>query len=447
MSLPAIDALIAAGLSLKIVARPGSAEIYRNRPEVLEVINETKGLAGRLAAVSALYKENFGRGLILPNSFSSALVPFLARVPNRVGFARNLRSLMLSKAVPVRRRDLAAHQSFYFLKLVEAMGIPAPFTRPLVLPPPVPEPELPEGFRLALAPGAAFGSAKRWPAEKFARTAELILSRHPGSAVILGGPSEVEAARQVEEELTGLFNVVNLAGRTTLAEAISVLSRCHLTVANDSGLMHLSGALDVPVVAVFGPTNPLTTAPMSRRHALLRIPVDCAPCQSRECPKRVRICFEDLTPQMAAEAAERLLAPFQTGNRAIFWTPTQDEAWPSVPLPRQTSLVIAQSALLAAGHQDLTPPPGTLIIPRPLLENRDHQSIVKKYDLNPASSFWLGDTPESLTPAVRLGGRTVLLMTDRAQNSLPAWFSQSFTPDLAAPDPGRAFEWINSLTS
>ncbi|MDR2444237.1 MAG: hypothetical protein LBE31_12065, partial [Deltaproteobacteria bacterium] len=195
MSLPALNALVNSGQTLKVLTRIGSASLYRNVSGVSEVLVEQKSFMGRLKTCLTLTQERFSGALVLPNSFSSALTAFLGLIPSRVGYARNVRSPLLSKAVPVRRRDLAVHQSFYFLRLVEAMGLAAPFTRPQINPPQTPFPiALPSGFRLAIAPGAAYGGAKRWPAEKFAEAARLILANHPGTAVILGGPSEIIAA-------------------------------------------------------------------------------------------------------------------------------------------------------------------------------------------------------------------------------------------------------------
>jgi hypothetical protein len=106
---------------------------------------------------------------------------------------------------------------------------------------------------------------------------------------------------------------------------------------------------------------------------------------------------------------------------------------------------MAVSDLESLGLLDSSFPPGTLLIPRPLLETRDHIGFLKNHDLNPAASFWMGDIPRSLEGASRFGGRTILIMTSRAQDSLGDWFKLDFTPDLAAPDPQRAIEWISSL--
>lgn len=447
MSLPAMAALARAGIPMRVLTRSASAAVYKGLPMVSDVIIEERGLAGRLKTVSKLLARRFSGALLLPNSLSSALTAFASLIGDRTGYARDLRSIFLSRAVPVHAADLRSHQSFYFLRLIEALGLDATFTRPLLNPPP-PDPafELPEGFKLAIAPGAAYGGAKRWPASNFAQAASLILASRPGTAIVLGGPGEAAAAAEVSgSSFLRAQKVINLAGLTSLSQAISVLSRCHLTLSNDSGLMHLSGALDVPVVAVFGPTDPMTTSPLSRRFTILRAPAPCSPCLKRECPRARRICLEELTPSMAAEAADKLLSPFQTGRGAVIWTPADGFDWPSANLPPNTRLIAAQSQMDAIKNL-APPPPGALIIPKPIEAPKDWAEISKRGQISPASSIWMGDTPESLRPAARLGGGSILIMTERAMASLPALRDEA-VPLLAAPDPSRAFQWLAAMAS
>ncbi|MDR2456420.1 MAG: lipopolysaccharide heptosyltransferase II [Deltaproteobacteria bacterium] len=472
MSLPAMAALAKAGVPMRVLSRSGAFGVYEHLPMVGGMVLEEKGFAGRVKTIVKLLNQRYSGALLLTNSFSSALIALASLIPDRTGFSRDFRSLMLSRAVRIMPADLLVHQSFYSLRLVEALGIPAPFVRPSLAPKRPPEPAfgLGEGFKLALAPGAAYGGAKRWPAQSFAKAAKDILASRPGTAVILGGPNETGAAKAVEEALAGGPRVVNLAGQTTLTEAISVLAKCHLTLSNDSGLMHLSGALDVPVVAVFGPTDPMITAPLSRRYAILRNPVDCAPCLKRECPRGRRICLDDLEPSLASEAAGKLLSPFQTGRGALFWSDPKGVSLPKAPLPNDMRLVmvegvkspgdeagaeresaseeenIAQSTA-EAGKPEKTPaPPGALILPRPERGEIDWQKFIKDHKINPASSFWLGDEKESLAPAAKLGGRSILVMTERAIGKIADW-RQEMVPDLTAPSALKAFEWLWAMLS
>jgi heptosyltransferase-2 len=450
MGLPALGALARAGIPMTILTRAATAALYESLSPAGGVVIEERGLAGRLRTLRRLKAGAHGGALLLPNSLSSALTALAALIPNRTGYARDGRRPLLTRAVQARPVDLAAHQSFYFLRLVEAMGLPAPFARPALTPEALdPSLSLPEGLKLAVAPGAAYGGAKRWPASEFAAAARLILTDRPGTAVILGGAAERATCDEVEDRLARGRGpaILNLAGRTTLAQAMAVLARCHLTISNDSGLSHLSGALDVPVVAVFGPTDPLTTSPLSRRLAVLRKPAPCSPCLRRECPKSRRVCLEGITAEMAADAADKLLSPIRTGAGAVFWTPTAEESWPSGPLPPKTRLVAARSDLERAepGVDPESAPPGTLLLPRPLRESRDWPAVLKDNRISLRDSFWLGDTVESLRPAASLGGRAVLIMTAGALSNLTAFRELDPGPDLAAPDSGRALEWMASL--
>ena len=498
MSLPALTALAKAGVPMKVLSRKAAAAIYQGFPMVSEVIAEETGWKGRFRTAMRLMNLRFSGALILTNSFSSALVALLGLVPDRTGYGRDLRSLLLSKPVKVRSIDLSVHQSFYFLRLVEAMGIPATFARP-VLSPKSPDPSwgLPEGFKLAIAPGAAFGGAKRWPAQSFAAAALKIVSNRPGSVIILGGPGEASAAKEVEEALSGGPKVINLAGETTLSQAVSILAKCHLTLANDSGLMHLSGALDVPVVPLFGPTDPMITSPLSRRFAILRKPVPCSPCQKRECPMAKRACLDDLEPDLAVEAAFALLSPFQTGRGAVFWTPSRGEELPLEKIPRGMRLGIvggneeaveramgldpgkassksgdpgasigksvadslSQLRMKSLGQSFGQALRGTLGgYPRGFAKLRplaldlpesgeiDWQAYMKAHNISGESSLWLGNTVESLAPAQKFGGRSALVMTREALPEIPSWRERK-TPDIVAPSPEKALEWLSAMMS
>ncbi|MDR1308706.1 MAG: lipopolysaccharide heptosyltransferase II [Deltaproteobacteria bacterium] len=447
MSFPALVAVAGAlpGRRIVVLARPGSADAYAGLGCVSEVLTEDRSLSSRLSAAKRIRALAPSGALVLPNSFSSAFFAFLTGAPVRVGTARNLRSPLLTRPVGLAPREEAAHECFRFLRLAEELGLKAPFSRPSLEAPPLPPGmALPAGLRLAVAPGAAFGGAKRWPAEHFAQTARLILEGRQGGVVILGGPAEAGAARMVEEGLSPGTPVLNLAGRTRLGEAMAVLARCHLTLSNDSGLMHLSGALDVPVVAVFGPTNPVRTSPLARRLAILRHPAPCSPCSFRECPRERRICFDDLTPREVAQAAAVLLSPVERSRRQIFWSPTDDQAWPDRP-PRDFVFFSPAAEIAKAGGKPASAPAWVKVIWKPLEDVNDWRGLIHEYRLDPSSSFWLGDDGRHVRLARSLGGRSVLVMTGRARGEMPALLAEGAIPDLAAPDLARAMEWMASV--
>jgi len=328
MTLPALAALHDhfPQARLTVLTRPWAAGVYQGQPGVARVMTyepagRHRGLTGSWRLTRELAP--FDLALLFQNAFSAALFPALARIPERWGYARDGRGWLLTRAIRVEPGDLAVHQVFYYLNLLEKLGIPAPYRPPRL---PLDEAALAESETLlnqaglgngqpilALAPGAAFGPAKRWPEAEFAQAARLILSQRPGGTVILGGADEAPAAARLAEMLPEPR--LNLAGRTPLSTAKAVLSRAALLLTNDSGLMHLAGALGVPLVAVFGPTDPTATAPLGLSRLIIS-KAPCAPCLKRVCPLPRQICFDEVSPSLVAEAALELLAEKTAADRA-----------------------------------------------------------------------------------------------------------------------------------
>ncbi|MHB8736310.1 MAG: lipopolysaccharide heptosyltransferase II [Terriglobales bacterium] len=261
--------------------------------------------------------------LVFPNSFFAALQAWRTRIPQRVGYARDLRSMLLTSAVPVPQTGASpGHESFYYLELLRRVGListlPAEPEAHLQ-----PNPDAVATWRarlrgghptrrvVAMHVGASYGTAKRWLPERFAAVAGA-LRTDDVQVVLIGGPDE----RKVAEEVRRLSAtsagpaVLNLAGETTLAAVLALLAACDLLVANDSGPMHLAGALGTPVVAIFGSTNELQTYPLTRRDGLqlLKAPgVECSPCKLRECPIDHR-CMTRITVEDVMTAVRYTLA-------------------------------------------------------------------------------------------------------------------------------------------
>ncbi|MDR2141861.1 MAG: lipopolysaccharide heptosyltransferase II, partial [Deltaproteobacteria bacterium] len=372
--------------------------------------------------------------ILLQNAFSAALAPFLARLPQRQGYARNGRGPLLSRAVPIDPRSRLAHETFYYLDLLAKLGFPAPYSAPRLdlnkaqnLPNPLDLkslPPLPPGFALALAPGAAYGEAKRYPAKDFAQIARELAKSLDLAVVIVGGPAEREAAQETLAALGPDIKALNLAGQTTLTQAMAILAQCEALVANDSGLAHLAGALNKPVVVLFGPTNPLTTGPLASRRLVLREPVPCAPCRHRVCPRAERICFQGLRPTRVAQKILEFLgqSPVQ-GRPALFWA-DQPPPDPQNPKPGRP---LADPALLTIAYE---PQAGYEVF------GQKAQNL----GLDLRASFWMAEDPDFLALGRRLGGRTIFL----ANADKPANFQAALNlpPDLAAPSPRRALEWL-----
>jgi heptosyltransferase-2 len=162
---------------------------------------------------------------------------------------------------------------------------------------------------VAMAPGAEFGGAKRWPARHFAGLAQEVLKRGPATQIaLLGSPKDQEACAEVATALPADAKVYNLAGATSLPQAIALISRAAAVVANDSGLLHIASALNRPVLALYGPTDPDHAPPFSDMAASLSLRLDCAPCKQRECPLGHQDCMVKLTPDLAWQKLQPMLA-------------------------------------------------------------------------------------------------------------------------------------------
>jgi heptosyltransferase-2 len=294
------------GVEIHMLAPPATAPLARRMAEVsgvrtFEVAHGELGLGKRNREGHALRGEGFAQAIVLPNSFKSAWVPFRAHIPLRTGWHGEARYGVLND-----RRRLDARRYPLMIEQFMALGLPpgAP------LPDPRPRPRLEvDGANRArllrelgleaapglviLCPGAEFGPAKRWPAEHYAAVARHALAA--GRPVwLFGSPKDAEVSGQIAAAAPG---AIDLAGRTRLLDAVDLLSLASVVVCNDSGLMHVAGALGVRVVAVFGSTSPDFTPPLGADSAVVRLGIDCSPCFQRECPLGHLRCLVDLGPE------------------------------------------------------------------------------------------------------------------------------------------------------
>jgi heptosyltransferase-2 len=318
MSLPAVRALRAADPkgALAILARPWVAELYRLLPEVDEVvIDGAKGADAdanaRERLVSEIRAARFDRAVILPTSFSTALVLARAGVPERIGYRGEGRGVLLTKAI---RLDLAAgtHQVWRHLRLAEAAGAPIPGAPDVSWPVSAAARDAArarlveagwKGGAFAAAHVASFAhAAKRWDLARFASVFDALAARHGLPVVLLGSAGE----KSVNGEAAGLVKkarVLDLSGATTLPEVLGILADAALFLGNDSGLAHLAGAAGTPSVVVFGPTDPEATRPWDGargdgrpvRLAVVRRRTLCAPCRFAVCPID-HACMDSVTP-------------------------------------------------------------------------------------------------------------------------------------------------------
>jgi heptosyltransferase-2 len=309
MTEPLMRRLASRGERLTVGALPWVAPVYRLMPQVAEVIEfpfahgglqwqARRGLAQQLAG-------RFDAAYVCPNSLKSALLPFLAGIPKRIGYLGEMRLGLLTQRLKnppkAQRPPMVAFYSALSGATDTTQDRPqlvmdaAQVEQALALM------GLQRGGYYVFAPGAEFGPAKRWPATHFTELAR----RLDLPVVLLGSGKEFalceEIAGPVNAEQAG--KCLNLAGKTTLAQAFSAISACKSTISNDSGLMHVAAAFGVPQIAIFGSSSPLHTPPLSDKATVLWLkndpayqpPLDCAPCFARECPLGHTRCLADIT--------------------------------------------------------------------------------------------------------------------------------------------------------
>ncbi len=288
MSLPVLSGLVRLfpQAEITVLAAPGVSPLFLGLPGVAEVISYPAGRE-KWRVIWGL-RGRFHLAVTLANSLESALALWLLRAPVRLGYAADARGQLLNPAVSGRRRLAGLHTVFYYLGLLQALGEVEVFTPPALY---LGEEEAAAAARLlaatgsgpwvGLSPGAAYGPAKRWPPERFAALGRELAREFGARLVLLGGPGEALVANLVKTQL-GL-PVLDLTGKTGLRQALAVLSRLKLLVTNDSGLMHAAAALGVPLVALFGSTDPAATGPFTPRATVLRRPLPCSPCRRRTC--------------------------------------------------------------------------------------------------------------------------------------------------------------------
>lgn len=253
---------------------------------------------------SRLYQQ----AIVLPNSFKSALIPFLAKIPKRTGYKREFRHFILND---VRKLDKKRYP--LMIEQYMALGIPADDQLPQQYPYPAFEvssatrkaalhkfkPQMNDSPILAICAGAEFGSSKRWPPEYYAALAKQKLA--DGWQVwLFGSPKDCDIANTIMQMTDNRCE--NMTGRTTLDESIALLSFVNGVISNDSGLMHIAAALNKPLIAIYGSTSPAFTPPLSKDAKILKLNLDCQPCFKRECPLTHHRCMRDLTPNMVLAA-------------------------------------------------------------------------------------------------------------------------------------------------
>lgn len=326
MTMPALRALRKAnpGAHISLLVKPWVAPLFERDPNIDEIILYTdkhRQVSGKIRLAAQLRKETFDCAVLLQNAFDAAIIAFLAGIPERIGYARDGRSILLTKAIPFDQWAKSLHHIDYYLNLFGEAGAGDGRNMPwlyLAVDERISARQRLKSLRrplIALNPGATYGSSKRWPASRFAEVAGRVLTELEGGIVLFGGPSEKSIADEIAKLIDRPGDLLNLAGTTSLRELAALISECDILVTNDSGPMHIGYAVGTPLVSVFGSTSPEHTGPCGPESLVLRKKTECSPCFERECKKDSLECMD----LISSEDVFWALLRFVKKNRAVFF--------------------------------------------------------------------------------------------------------------------------------
>lgn len=302
---------------IDVAAPAWTLPLLAHMPEVHQALPaETQrgklGLIGRIQVARGWRQNQYDQAIVLPNSWKSALFPFLAHIPRRTGWRGEWRYGLLND---VRVLDKSKYP--LMIQRFAALAYPKGVDLPEKLPWPelnsVPEQALSLAAKfhfdlsrpaILLAPGAEYGPAKRWPTKHFAQIARV--QREKGyQIVIAGSPKDAVYAEEIEQQ-AGSDSIINITGKTSISEAIHFMSLVKAVVTNDSGLMHIAAALKKPLVALYGSSAPSFTPPLSHDAKILSLQLACSPCFKRDCPLGHTNCLVQLSPERVVQALDEL---------------------------------------------------------------------------------------------------------------------------------------------
>jgi len=316
---------------ISLHTRAWAEGIFRDAPffdAILTFEKSKSKITDALAQGGDLRKHGFDLAVLFPNSFETALVAKIAKIPRRFGYAKEARSFLLTDAVEIPVWKNERHEAFYYLNLVAEIE-KAYFGRETVseTEPRVDLAVSEERRRaarifleehavdltrktVALGVGSTNSRAKRWHAESYARLNDLLQNELETNVVLVGAKDEIGVALEVSAKAQK--KPVILTGKTNLAEAVALLSEVDLLVSNDMGLAHIAPAVGTNTLVIFGPTNERTTQPLGSE--IIRKNVDCAPCMLRDCPIDHR-CMTRISPEEVFDKAAMILNANAKGHR------------------------------------------------------------------------------------------------------------------------------------
>ena len=303
MSVPALRRLrrLLPQAHITLVVRPRVEALFADADFIDSLlVYDRQSSRSALQQVRKWRSQKFDLAILFQNAFEGALIPFLAGVPLRLGYATDGRRVLLTHALQLPAWKDTRHEAFYYLNIVShlesLLGHAQAFSsEDLDGSITVSSERRAQAMELlrtlgtranrstvVLCPGSINSRAKRWPAERYAQLADGMIEQQEANVLLIGTAAETEIAAEVAHRMR--HEPIDLSGRTSLAEAIAVMSLADLVVTNDTGPAHIASALGRPTLVIFGPTNPLTTRPLSDAAEIIRRPPDCAPCMLRDCP-------------------------------------------------------------------------------------------------------------------------------------------------------------------
>jgi len=330
MTIPALRALKRSlpDARLTLLVKPWVAPLFEKDPDIDEIIlysDEYRGLAGKIRLARRLKDCGFDSVVLFQNAFDAAFIAFLARIKRRIGYSRDGRGFLLTDAIVCDAAAKDLHHIDYYYNLVKKAGVNSMPDQPwlfLDIEERKSARRMLEELRrpiIALNPGAAYGSSKRWLPERFAEVANRVITELNGSVLLLGGPKEAGIAddilKHVDPSLVTPSSLINLAARTNLRELMAIIAESDVLVTNDSGPMHIGYAVGTPLVAIFGSTSSEHTGPVGKTDIVIRKSIACSPCFERQCNKNNLACMDLITSEEVYSAVKK-----QAYNkRAVFF--------------------------------------------------------------------------------------------------------------------------------
>lgn len=324
MSLPALRELrrILPAAHITLACHPGTADIFIESDFADEVLVAERGGFSVIKNAGVWRRRHFDLAVLFQNAFAAAMTGWLAGVPLRIGYDTDRRGALLTTAIPLPAWKDERHESFYYLNIVAELERALFGTSSITDTEPGPNLNVSDerkeaarnmvnqagaqtGKPLAiLCPGSVNSRAKRWPADRYAELADR-LAESGMNVGLIGSPAEEAVSSEVSSRAR--HHPLMLTGKTTVAEAVAVISIADVLITNDTGPAHIGAAVGTPTLVIFGPTNPLTTYPLSPAAAIVRHPPDCAPCMLRDCPIDHR-CMTAITVEEVFDRAVAMMA-------------------------------------------------------------------------------------------------------------------------------------------